>query len=97
MCIRDRVGALKLVLIGNAKTKTVRAYRRENYEFALDSKERSGESSWLVSSSDSKEWKITEGALISPDNERLTRLPGHLAYNFAFNTYFNEKDPATGR
>ena len=95
--INDQVGALKLVLIGNANTKTVRAYRRENYEFALDSKERAGEFSWLVSSSDSKEWKITEGALISPDNERLTRLPGHLAYNFAFNTYFNEKDPATGR
>lgn len=99
--INDQVGALKLVLIGNAKTKTVRAYRRENYEFTYDANKRAGESLQVVSSSgsssDSKEWKITEDALIGPDDKRLTRLPGHLAYNFAFNTYFNEKDPATGR
>ncbi len=91
--INDQAGALKLVLIGNAKTKTVRAYRRENYVFAADSFSDSSSDS----SSDSGAWKITEDALVGPNNEQLTRLPGHLAYNFAFNTYFNEKDPATGR
>jgi len=74
--INDQVGALKLVLIGYAKTKTVRAYRRENYEFSAKTL--------------SEEWQITEEALIGPDQQRLTRLPGHLAYNFAFKTYFDE-------
>ena len=95
--INSRAGALSLVLIGDASTKTVRAYRREGYTFenseeGLTTRNASGEI---------ESWKITEEALIGPNQETLTRLPGHLAYAFAWQTYYggndHEKNPATGR
>lgn len=97
--INDQVGALKLILVGDAKTKTVRAYRRENYSFSATEQQLKGNvvQSDTASGGNPKLWKITEAALVGPNDLRLTRLPGHLAYNFAWQTYFDEKDPATGR
>jgi len=36
-------------------------------------------------------WRVTEDALVGPGGERLTRLPGHLAYWFGWFAFF----PAT--
>jgi len=98
--INDQVGALKLVLVGNARTKTVRAYRREEYSFSVAQQQLQAQNPEFLkgdSGVGTETWQITEAALVGPNQQRLTRLPGHLAYNFAWQTYVNEKDPATGR
>ena len=78
--INDRVGIIPVVLIGNASTSTVRAYRSEGKQFRLTNKNK------LMA--EDVEWKITETDLIGPNDERLPRLPGHIAYWFAWSGYF---------
>ena len=78
--INDRVGIIPIVLIGDEASSTVRAYRSEGKNFTLDKK------GALVS--DNKEWQLTENELIGPNDEKLSRLPGHVAYWFAWSSYF---------
>ncbi|MEM8812421.1 MAG: DUF3179 domain-containing protein [Pseudomonadota bacterium] len=82
--INDRAGALTLVLIGDAANRTVRAFRAGGQTF-----QRGDTSSSLVDQS-GFEWTVTESALISEDGRQLTRLPGHIAYWFAWAGYFGE-------
>lgn len=83
--INDQVGVLKVVLIGHEATRTVRAYRREGNTF----KAHSSNEVLLTSNSpfENQEWKITESELVGPQGEKLSRLPGHLAYWFAWHNY----------
>ena len=78
--INDVIGGQTIVLIGDADTRTVRAYERKNRTFAEadDGMLTDGESQWSVS----------EAALIGPDGARLSRIPGHLSYWFAWDGYF---------
>lgn len=78
--INDQVGVLPIVIIGDASTSTVRAYRSEGKIFTLTKDKK------LIA--DSKEWQLTENELISPDGDKLPRLPGHIAYWFAWSNYF---------
>ena len=81
--INDRVGLLDLVLIGRAETRTVRAYRSEGRRF-----ERYLEADDHLEA-DGRVWRITEEALLGPDGERLSRLPGHIAYWFAWSGFID--------
>ncbi|MFK8026691.1 MAG: DUF3179 domain-containing protein [Gammaproteobacteria bacterium] len=78
--INDHIGIIPIVIIGDAKTQTVRAYRSEGKTFILDKTGNVYE--------DNNQWEMTENALIGPNNQSLARLPGHLAYWFAWNGYF---------
>lgn len=78
--INDQVGIISVVLIGDASTSTVRAYRSQKKQFKLTDENR------LMLDDD--EWMITETELIGPNEERLPRLPGHIAYWFAWSGYF---------
>jgi len=80
--INDQVGVLKVVLIGKESTRTVRAYRRGEYSFSNDT------SNEKIVYSNDEAWQITESQLIGPRGEKLSRLPGHLAYWFAWHNYF---------
>ena len=75
--INAKVGDLPVVLVGDAATRTVRAYASDGREFAAGS-----EPTTLVA--DAQNWQIEENALVGPDGERLERLPGHIAYWFAW-------------
>jgi hypothetical protein len=75
--INSEVGDLDVVLIGDAATRTVRAYESGGREFAAAS-----EPTTLVA--DGQSWQIEEDALVGPDGARLPRLPGHIAYWFAW-------------
>jgi hypothetical protein len=75
--INAKVGDLPVVLVGDAATRTVRAYESGGREFAAGS-----EPTALVA--DRQDWQITEEGLIGPGGERLERLPGHIAYWFAW-------------
>ncbi len=88
--VNDRAGVLDLVLIGNAATRTVRAYRSDGLVFDKGT----GESDLTA---DGKTWRVTEDALISEDGRRLGRLPGHIAYWFAWSGYFGKDGELGGR
>jgi len=78
--INDEIAGLPVVLIGNAnaKTRTVRAYRRDDQVFTLR-----GE---VLQSDDGQVWGIGEDNLTST-NDSLPRMAGHIAYWFAWNNY----------
>ena len=80
--INDRVGDLPVVLIGDAETQTVRAYRRGDRVFRAEP-----ETSFGLSDG-SQSWRMTEHFLIADDGQRLPRLPGRLSYWFAWDSYF---------
>ena len=78
--INDAVGALDVVLIGDAATRTVRAYERDGREFTTsDDPDR-------LAGPDGT-WQISEDGLVGPDGTRLPRVPGHIAYWFAWDGY----------
>ena len=67
------------MLIGDAKTRTVRAYERGALRFSGTTK--SG------TSADGVPWLITKDALVASDGRELPRVAGHIAYWFAWNGY----------
>ena len=79
--IHDRAGLRDVVLIGHAKTETVRAYESGGRTFTAVE-----EDPFRVQS-DGQLWTVTEEALTGPGGESLARLPGHVAYWFAWQTY----------
>lgn len=78
--INDHIGIIPIVLIGDVASITVRAFRSNGKIFDLDSSNR------LIA--DNEEWQITEEELIGPQGETLPRLPGHIAYWFAWSGYY---------
>jgi len=82
--INDTAGILDLVLIGDAATRTVRAYRADGRDFSK------GADAELLVDATGKAWTVTEDALVGPAGEALTRLPGHVAYWFAWAGYFGK-------
>ena len=78
--INDRVGQQEVVLIGDARTRSVRAYAREGrtFEAGVDRGRLSGPGGL---------WRLEEEALVGPDGTRLPRVPGHVAYWFAWDGY----------
>lgn len=89
--INDRVGFSNVVLIGDASTRTVRAYQRGDTAFQADS---SDNSSKLYGPDG--HWEISEDALIGPNHQRLPRIPGHIAYWFAWDGYLGAKSELYG-
>ena len=83
--INDRVGVLEIVLVGDAAGRTVRAYRSGGRVF-----KKGPEPDRL--SSEGAAWTITEAALKGPEGKTLTRLPGHIAYWFAWSQYLGKAD-----
>ena len=78
--INDHIGIIPIVLIGDASKQTVRAYRSEGKQFHIN------ENGKLLENN--QEWIITENELIGPNNQSLARLPGHIAYWFAWSNYY---------
>lgn len=78
--INDSMGNRNLVLIGDAGTRTVRAYDRDSLSF------KKGDAADRVVAGGGT-WKVTEDALVGPDGDRLARVPGHVSYWFAWDGY----------
>lgn len=83
--INDRVGSKAVVLIGDAATRTVRAYERGVEIFEANP----AGAGRLASGSGT--WRLTEDALISDDGRKLPRVPGHVSYWFAWDSYLGVK------
>ncbi len=78
--INDTVGLINVVLIGNAITRTVRAYLRDDLVF-----ERTTPTAQLTANGEN--WKITEAALVNASGKKLPRIAGHVAYWFAWSAF----------
>jgi hypothetical protein len=78
--INDALGDTPVVLIGDAATATVRAYARAEHRFERGPAESEIQGPGGI-------WRLEEEALIGPAGERLGRLPGHIAYWFAWDGY----------
>lgn len=89
MVINDAFNKRPIVLIGDAKTRTVRAYERGTNTFSTGKDELTLKSGKLV-------WQVTEEALIGPADEELERLAGHLAFWFAWDGYLGKKSTLYG-
>jgi hypothetical protein len=81
--VNDRVGLLDIVLVGNADQQSVRAYDAGGHRFTADGSDR------LVDG-DGNRWQVDEMALIGSNGENLPRLPGHIAYWFAWSGFIGE-------
>lgn len=81
--INDGMLDTNLVLIGDAGTRTVRAYERGDLVFHQDGD--------ALVSGDGRIWQIGEDWLRSDDGQRLARVAGHVAYWFAWNGYLGAK------
>ena len=86
--INDRVGALRVVLIGDVKSQEVRAFRSDQITFT---ESRDGQ----VLDQEGTAWRITEEALVHPEsNRQLSRLPGRLSYWFAWSNTYSQVEVA---
>lgn len=83
--INDAVGLIDVVLVGDEATRTVRAYRRDDLVFEA------GETARTLSAGGDI-WELTEDALIGPDGRSLPRVPGHVAYWFAWAGYLGDSE-----
>lgn len=81
--INDAMQGRPLVLIGDAKSRSVRAYERGNLTF------KSTKDGLL--SSDGRRWTIGEETLRAANGETLPRVAGHIAYWFAWNGYLGSE------
>ena len=79
--INDTVGDLGVVLIGDAATRTVRAYGAGGHDFSAV------EAGLEEVEAEGRRWRVAEDALIGPGGDRLPRLPGHVAYYFAWSGF----------
>ncbi len=78
--INDAIGARNIVLVGDADSRTVRAYERGDFEFKQSTKPGH-------LSAQSVDWAMGEEYLLSPQGKKLPRVPGHISYWFAWDSY----------
>ena len=87
--INDAVGPREVVLIGDTETRTVRAYDRGGRVF-----EATAERNRLRGPEGL--WKVDEEIIVGPDGTRLARVPGHVAYWFAWDGYMGVQSELYG-
>ncbi len=77
--INDRIGRTPVVLVGDAQTRTVRAYERGEWEFAEG-----------LITDDGTTWTLSEDQLDAPDGRSLRRMAGQISYWFAWSGYMGD-------
>jgi len=89
--LNDTIGARPVVLIGDGRGETVRAYDRGASVFTsrIDG---SAAAPRALHDWSGAPWTVTEETLTAEDGRILPRLPGHNAYWFAFARFGGEHD-----
>ncbi len=77
--VNDRVGLRDVVLVGDAATRTVRAYDSGGRRFT-GAGETLTDTAGMV-------WQVGEEGLVASNGQRLPRLPGHIAYWFGWQSF----------
>lgn len=86
--VNDRLGDIAVVLIGEPASRSVRAFRR-------DERRVRAEAGRLIAGDAT--FELTEDALIGTDGSRFGRLPGHIAYWFAWQSFLPDGEVAIPR
>jgi hypothetical protein len=81
--VNDRVGDLDVVLVGQADSRTVRAYERGARQFRAVAGGGLADGGGAV-------WRIAEDALHGPDGASLPRVAGQISYWFAWDGYLGD-------
>ncbi len=82
--INDAHAGVNLVIVGDAETRTARAYERGNRTFAPGDSTMS-----LVDPKSGESWQIQEEQLVNPKSgEKLPRLGGHVSYWFGWYAFY---------
>ena len=78
--VNDTLGGEEIVLVAEARGRTVRAYRRGGHRFALSAEHRS------VADERGTLWRVTEEALVEVGGAEtvLDRVAGHVSYWFGW-------------
>ncbi|WP_171096855.1 DUF3179 domain-containing protein [Ruegeria sp. HKCCD7255] len=80
--INDAIADRPVVLMGDPKKRSVRAYERKSHRFkTVDG---------TLQDAKGVRWRVTEEALISPDGTELPRVAGHISYWFAWDNYLGD-------
>lgn len=87
--INDAIGDRNLVLIGDAATRSVRAYERGEREFAVGDSEEQVKDGETI-------WQISEASLTNEVGKTLPRVAGHIAYWFAWDGYLGVESDLYG-
>ena len=80
--INDAIADTPLLLIGDAQTRSVRAYERGNRSFSA----KNGK----ISDQTGAEWRVAEDMLVGPEGATLPRVAGHISYWFAWDNYLGD-------
>ena len=83
--INDSIGPVDVVLIGDAESRTVRAYRRDGRVFSASGSPR------VLYTDDQQVWRVSEEELLGPNGAKLPRLPGLTAYWFAWSGHVGQR------
>ncbi len=83
--INDSIGPVDVVLIGDAESRTVRAYRRDGHVFSPSASPR------VLYTAEQQVWRVSEEMLLGPNGAKLPRLPGLTAYWFAWSGYVGQR------
>ncbi|MDX2000027.1 MAG: DUF3179 domain-containing protein [Thermoanaerobaculia bacterium] len=91
--VNDQLGGEPLVLVTNADSQSVRAYRRGERTF------RAGSSPEELVDETGKRWRLGEDALAPEDaaGTPLARLPGHVAFWFGWYGFYPETEVFVSR
>ncbi|WP_299945208.1 DUF3179 domain-containing protein [uncultured Ruegeria sp.] len=81
--INDAIGGRALMLMGDPKKRSVRAYERGVHQF------RATTGGGLLDEAGNR-WTVTEEALVAPDGTQLPRVAGHISYWFAWDNYLGD-------
>ena len=87
--LNDKAGIADVVLIGDAATRTVRAYRTDGRTFTKGTEPEHP-------LADGAPWQLTEDSLNGPGGKTFLRLPGHIAYWFAWSGSFGLQGTVAG-
>lgn len=82
--INDTLAGTNLVVIYDQGGHGARAYKRGENTFSSAS---AGTATEVLDDAGRK-WRVSENALVSPNGERLARLPGHMAFWFGWFSFY---------
>ncbi|MFY0621954.1 MAG: DUF3179 domain-containing protein [Pelagimonas sp.] len=80
--INDAISERPLVLMGNPGERSVRAYERGSHQFSS--------SKGALIDETGAAWRVSEDALLGPDDQNLPRVAGHISYWFAWDNYVGD-------
>ena len=87
--VNDSLGGENLVVVTTGRVGGARAYIRGDRVFSLDPDEENGKPGTVLVDGGGKSWLLTEDALTREGDpqERLERIPSHMAYWFGWYSF----------